>query len=198
MTVSGNTQMIGSVECYPIDGKIEDAINDFASQSENPKYVLQYVNVTLNKEKEEKRNLENGSVVEKVTQSEPTPSSQSTPYTAQNLRVSEAFMDELRSGNWVYNIIHLLPTLGKASFDFLKKLSGKLVSSSRAKKTIEEVRHRLDDLEDEELETLMEEYEDAQVEMNMNDEIHRLVRERLARYQQELEEEEVEEYSHHR
>ena len=47
-------------------------------------------------------------------------------YKASNIKVAENFRNELQSGNYLYNIVHLVPAVVKVPVQFLTKVSGKI------------------------------------------------------------------------
>ena len=104
-------------------------------------------------------------------------------YTASNIRPTKVFIKELRSGNYLYNIVHVLPSVGKATVSFFKKLSSKLLLSNRAKKNVKELKRRVyNELTEEELEVLFLEYRGSQLKMDMNLQINPILLTRLKEY----------------
>ena len=80
------------------------------------------------------------------------------PYQAKNIRVSRQFASELKKGDWLYNIIHLLSYIRKASSELLRKLSDKFLNTS-LKKAKEQLEDNIDNLSDEEKIVLLREYD---------------------------------------
>lgn len=104
-------------------------------------------------------------------------------YHASNIKVSKEFRNELKSGNYLYNIVHFVPAVGKATVNFLRKLSNRLLMTKNCRETIEELKRRLDeDLTEEELEELYDKYRGSQLKTDMNNQINSLILERLRRY----------------
>ena len=104
-------------------------------------------------------------------------------FQASNIKVSKRFVNELKSGNYLYNIVHIVPSVGKATIGFFQKLSSKLLLTKRAKESIIELRRRTyEDLTDEELEVLFHEYRGNQLKTDMNNQINPIILDRLKDY----------------
>ena len=81
-------------------------------------------------------------------------------YKRSNLVVSKQFKDELHSGNYLYNIVHVVPAIGKAAFGFLSKLSGKLLKNKKTNDMMDKLRENAAALTPEEKEVLFQEYKE--------------------------------------
>ena len=103
-------------------------------------------------------------------------------YVASNIQVSQSFKSELSTGNVAYNIVHFVPGTLKTSISFVRKLSAKLLLSTRGKESMEELEDRLENLSEEELEVLFEEYKGSQLKTDMNNQINPIILDRLRRY----------------
>ncbi len=79
-------------------------------------------------------------------------------YQYSNLKVSQNFKNELQSGNVLYNIVHVVPAVVKATTQLLSKISGKILLGSDARKMIETLEDRVDNLSVDDLETIFKEY----------------------------------------
>ena len=79
-------------------------------------------------------------------------------YARSNLNVTQIFLNEMHSGNYQYNIIHLVPGVVKAGASLIAKLSGKLMTRQRVKDLMKKMKDNIDALSDEDLEVLWEEY----------------------------------------
>lgn len=75
-----------------------------------------------------------------------------------NLKVSQNFKKELQSGNTLYNIVHVVPAVIKASTQLLAKISGKIMLGEDAKTMVETLQQRMDNLSYNDLETIFKEY----------------------------------------
>ena len=103
-------------------------------------------------------------------------------YTASNIKVASKFKNELRSGNYLYNIVHVVPATFKSGISLFSKLTGKLMTSKRAKDSMHELEKRVNNLTEEELEVLFEEYRGSQLKTDMNVQINPLILPKLKEY----------------
>ena len=103
-------------------------------------------------------------------------------YTASNIKVASKFKNELRSGNYLYNIVHVVPATFKSGISLFSKLAGKLMTSKRAKDSMHELEKRVNNLTEEELEVLFEEYRGSQLKTDMNVQINPLILPKLKEY----------------
>ena len=87
-------------------------------------------------------------------------------YKASNIKVFKGFKDELCSGNYLYNIVHLVPAIVKLPFNMLRKAAGKIMMRAESKKNIATLKKRLDKMiedwkktgDDSDLMTIFNEY----------------------------------------
>ena len=103
-------------------------------------------------------------------------------YMSSNIHVSQNFARELQTGNVAYNVVHFVPGALKASAGLVRKLSAKLLLSGRGKYSMAELQDRLEELTEEELEVLFEEYKGSQLKTDMNNQINPIILDRLRRY----------------
>ena len=103
-------------------------------------------------------------------------------YMASNIHVAQNFANELHTGNVAYNVVHFVPGSLKASAGLVRKLSAKLLLSGRGKASMVELKDRLEELTEEELEVLFEEYKGSQLKTDMNNQINPIILDRLRRY----------------
>ena len=103
-------------------------------------------------------------------------------YTASNIKVASKFKNELRSGNYLYNIVHVVPATFKSGISLFSKLAGKLMTSKRAKDSMHELEKRVNNLTEEELGVLFEEYRGSQLKTDMNVQINPLILPKLKEY----------------
>ena len=103
-------------------------------------------------------------------------------YTASNIKVASKFKNELRSGNYLYNVVHVVPATFKSGISLFSKLAGKLMTSKRAKDSMHELEKRVNNLTEEELEVLFEEYRGSQLKTDMNVQINPLILPKLKEY----------------
>ena len=79
-------------------------------------------------------------------------------YRWSNARIWKSFVDELHSGNVVYNILHVVPGLVKLAGSAFMKLTKGVFGTKRANDLVKEMKSRIDNLSEEELETLFNGY----------------------------------------
>lgn len=172
------TKMIGSQECFKVSSDTEQLINYIVRTSKNPKYTIKYVDVKL--QKKVLPSVEG--IIYKLTQDLDIGPRDSRRFRASNLRPTKSFLNELHSGNWVYNVVHFVPSLAKADISFLSKICGSLFLSKRGKNAMLEIQKRLDNLSEEELEVLFFEYKGSRLKTDMNNQINDLIIDRLRKY----------------
>ena len=134
----------------------------------------------MEEKKPRKEPLSIDSIVERVTKGLiPSTDGEST-YKPIHLKASSKFIQELQTGEWVYNIIHAVPTVGKTTYEFLEKLSSQLVSSGKANEGLNELARRLrDDLSEEDVNALFREYKDSDLKNHLNNPINIVIIDRL-------------------
>ena len=79
-------------------------------------------------------------------------------YVRSNIKCTQYFKNELSSGNYVYNIVHTVPTIIGLGATLLTKISSNILLGPTGKKRMAEVRKRLDELDDQELDELLNNY----------------------------------------
>lgn len=179
ITPSGNSVVIDGRSCYKISNDADRLINYIAKNSTNPKISVNYIDVRI--AKKEKPHVE--TILDKLTVDLNIKAKDCKRFQASNIKVADSFKKELKSGNFLYNVFHFVPAVIKLPFMLAKKLVGKLMTTARAKKSMNELQRRLDeDLTEEELEVLFDEYKGSQLKTDMNNQINGLIGQRLTRY----------------
>ena len=174
-------------EFYRVDEEDVDDLIANQDNEENP-YIIEFRNIEFDKEKEETNDKNSKSrpheeaIINKLTQGLDIRKNDSKKYNASNIKVSKKFKDELHSGNYLYNIVHIVPNMLKAGINFLTKISSKLLQSKRGKESMETLQKRLEDLSEEELEVLFERYRGSRLKTDMNTSIDSLILARLRKY----------------
>lgn len=84
-------------------------------------------------------------------------------YKASNIHIYNNFKNELKSGNYLYNIVHTAGTVLKVPFQLLSKLKNKIVYRKKDKERINTLKNRIDKLSEEDLMTIYKEYRSNQV-----------------------------------
>jgi hypothetical protein len=104
-------------------------------------------------------------------------------YKASNIKVFKGFKEELCSGNFLYNIVHLVPAIVKLPFNLIRKAAGKIMMRAESKRNIAELKKRLDKLSDEDLMTIYTEYRGNKVlQERFPTILNTLVEERIQRF----------------
>ena len=104
-------------------------------------------------------------------------------YRASNIRVAKDFKDELKSGNYIYNIVHLVPALIKIPVNIVRKFISRFTTSLRDRERIDKLKDRIDKLSDADLRVIWREYRGSRVLGERNPTIlNTLLNERMQRY----------------
>ena len=84
-------------------------------------------------------------------------------YKVSNIKVSKEFKEELHSGNYLYNIVHFVPAVIKVPIKLIKKAFNKLRYSLEEKKTVKQLKERIENLDERDLNIIWEEYRGRKV-----------------------------------
>ena len=85
-------------------------------------------------------------------------------YQAANIKVASNFKNELQSGNWLYNVFHVAPTIVKSVIGAAKKWYSKAVLNfTNQKHTMEVLEERINNISEEDLQVIWDEYRGSQV-----------------------------------
>lgn len=103
-------------------------------------------------------------------------------FTASNIRVRNTFKEELHSGNVLYNVVHVVPTVFKATVSFFRKLGAKLMLTKTAKKNVETLKSRINGLSEGELQYLFDNYRGNAIVADMNLQINDLLQAKLKEF----------------
>ena len=187
---SGDPMEIDGETYYPIRDEDEKKIRNFISQAMDSHIVVSYRYLPL----VPKENKEDAGEVtfESIMQKLMIPSNQvgATRYTASNIRPSRKFSEELRDGDWVYNIVHFLSSKRIMSSEFLQKLSEKLLGSREGKDSMNAFQNRVDSLSNKELDILLKRYHDThsihQANQIVVERIHEYLRKRIDEYNRNI------------
>ncbi len=77
---------------------------------------------------------------------------------ASNIQVKESFKQEMHSGNYIYNIIHIIPSIMKVPVQLLTRLKNRIFEDPEVLNRAEQLKDRIDRLEDSDLKIIYEEY----------------------------------------
>lgn len=103
-------------------------------------------------------------------------------YRAANIKVTDEFKNELHSGNYLYNIVHVVPAIIKLPIQTIRKFIGKITYREEAKNRMETIRRRLDNLSEKDLMILFKEYGNHAREERFGTGINLLINERINRF----------------
>lgn len=79
-------------------------------------------------------------------------------YTASNIKVAKNFKEELHSGNYLYNVVHVIPAIIKLPVQLIRKISANILLKAKDRENIKKLESRIQNLPEEDLETLFNEY----------------------------------------
>ena len=143
----GEEVRIDGVVCYEIS--LQDANNIRANYNNyySPYIVVEKTGKVVQKAKDTKE------VITSITTDLVDPKK----YTPSNLQITKAFRNELKEGNTSYNVVHSGQN-AKTSIALLDMLCKEILETEKAKKIMQEVENRLNNLSDDELKLLFKEY----------------------------------------
>ena len=176
------TNILGH-NCHKISADIDRVINQLAREARNPKIKIEYLDVKLKKKQEERKHKPHlEEILFKLTDGLDIRSRDAKKYQARNIKVGKQFADELHSGNYLYNIVHLVPATIKLLFSGSRKIFNSIFTTGRGRKVMAELAKRINALTDEELEILFTEYRGSVLKTDMNNQINPLILGRLKEY----------------
>ena len=139
-----------------------------------------------NKEKEvEPKKTKKGliTIIDELTDGLEIGRKDGTRYQASNIRVMKSFQEELSSGNILYNIVRTVPAIVRVPINLLRKISNKIMLGKQAKATAEILRERLNNLPEEDLMTIYQEYRSNRViQERFPTLLNSLINERIQKY----------------
>lgn len=107
-------------------------------------------------------------------------------YKASNIKVSKEFKEELKSGNYLYNIVHLVPAIIKVPIKLIRKAINRIRYSIEEKKTVATLKERISNLDEDDLKVIWEEYRGTKViEERYPNILNILLNERIQQYAME-------------
>ena len=102
---------------------------------------------------------------------------------ASNIKVSDSFKKSINTGNYLYNIVGAIPGAIKSVGQWLNKCWSKFRLSNKEKEDMEELRNRVKNLSDEELETIWKEYRGTRIlQERFPSAVNNVLRERMREY----------------
>ena len=184
--------IINGIPSFKVRPDIDEKINLLAEKSVDPKYVVKYTDVHLKKKEDEEENKKDDgpkkprphveSILQKLTEGLVIKPKDGKRFMASNIHVAKKFKNELNSGNYLYNLVSFFGKVVSLPVNLFRKATSKLLLGVRGKRVMNELNSRLDDLSEEELEVLFEEYRGSQLKTDMNNQINPLILERLRKY----------------
>ena len=121
--------------------------------------------------------------IEKITKGVEVTRKDGKAYQAANIKVAQNFRNELQSGNYLYNIVHLVPAIVKVPFQFFTKISGKLRFTKESKQRIKTMKERIENLSEDELMVIYDEYRGNRVmQERLPSAINILLQERIEQF----------------
>ncbi len=102
---------------------------------------------------------------------------------AANIQVTKSFSEELHSGNWLYNVVHVAPAVVGLAIKGAKKLIAKFNLWRTEQQDVEkEIRDRINELSEEELDVVRREYRGQRVieDLKTPSVVKDLLREKIA------------------
>ncbi len=107
-------------------------------------------------------------------------------YKVSNIKVSKEFKEELKSGNYLYNIVHLVPAIIKVPIKLIRKAFNRFRYSHAEHKTVATLKERISNLNEDDLKIIWDEYRGTKViGERYPDILNILLNERMQRYAME-------------
>lgn len=107
-------------------------------------------------------------------------------YKVSNIKVSKEFKEELKSGNYLYNIVHLVPAIIKVPIKLIRKAFNRFRYSYAEHKTVATLKERISNLSEDDLKIIWDEYRGTKViGERYPDILNILLNERMQRYAME-------------
>lgn len=169
------------LEKEDIKSILDDALDDIEDEEEKAK--------GKDKGKEKDEIIDNPyaaksveAIIYKITKDLKIKKNDGKKYTASHIKPFSNFGSELCSGNYQYNIVHVLPSIIGLGASILRKLSGVLLLTPRGKQVCDEISKRIGELSEEEFQTLYDYYKGSRLKADMNNQINMFVLEGLKKY----------------
>lgn len=103
-------------------------------------------------------------------------------YKIENIKVKENFKKEVKTGNYLYNLVHVVPAIVKVPFIGIQKIANKFLYRSSAKRRMKIIKDRLNNLPERDLDILLKEYKNHVEEERYGTGLNVLIKERLEEY----------------
>ncbi len=206
---TGDIKLVRKTKCYELTEEHQEIINEIVNNSKNPTLKIRYIDIKKKKKKtEEEQPIEEPptneppteeppieeqeervqpkphleAIIYKLTQGLHLTTKSSKRFRASNIKVSSMGKD-IFTGNWLYNVVSAVPGIVKMPIMAIRKLVSKIMLKKEDKEDIEELQRRLnEELTEEELEVLFQEYRGSQAKMDMNPQINDFITDRIRVY----------------
>ena len=100
-----------------------------------------------------------------------------------NLKVTGSFKNEMHSGNYLYNVVHIIPGKAKAQSGLIENLSNLLLEGDSITNTLNGMRKNTDELSVEDINVLWDEYENNRItQVEYPQAVVKIVQEKLQDY----------------
>ena len=104
-------------------------------------------------------------------------------YGKENLKVTGSFKNEMHSGNYLYNVVHIIPGKAKAQETLIENLSSLLLEGDSITSTLNGMRKNTDELSVEDINVLWDEYEKNNIsQVQYPQAVVKIVQEKLQDY----------------
>ena len=139
-----------------------------------------------NKEAEEKSPRGFYTIINELTEGLNVQAKTGKRYKVSNIKVSKEFKEELKSGNYLYNIVHLVPAIIKVPIKLIRKAFNRFRYSYAEHKTVATLKERISNLNEDDLKIIWDEYRGTKViAERYPDILNILLNERMQRYAME-------------
>ena len=139
-----------------------------------------------NKEAEEKIPRGFYTIINELTEGLNVQAKTGKRYKVSNIKVSKEFKEELKSGNYLYNIVHLVPAIIKVPIKLIRKAFNRFRYSYAEHKTVATLKERISNLNEDDLKIIWDEYRGTKViGERYPDILNILLNERMQRYAME-------------
>ena len=149
-------------------------------------------------EKKQKRTI--SEIINEISNGLEVNSEELEYYRASNIKISNKFKEEIKSNNILYKLKVVSSRIISAAGLFLLKLSSKILCSRNTINAIQQIKARIDQLSQEDLETLFKEFNDSSLKNEIPNAVLIAIEKKLQEYKRVRSEEELKEmlsYSEH-
>lgn len=187
--VNGDPTEILGKPCYKLSPEQDKIINNKAKDSKDPIINIIYKPVKIKKQ-EQTVEPHYQEVIRKLTKDLDIKKKDGKRYRASNIRVWQSFKDELKAGNYIYNILHLAPAVVKAGMNFIRKIASNIMLKKRGREVTKEINARINgksenkkyNLTEADLEVLWQHYKGRNLRADMNNQINPIIIQKLREY----------------